>query len=129
MPVTEAAKRKQQLQALEDRRDHLVKALRDEDWIDRLLDDDFKRFIAKVGEAQVRNKESLKTTIEALSGRLNIAERAQANEELLITQAVISATDDIIHWPEVQSAKLKEARRELPGIEIEIKNLKGKNNE
>ena len=108
------------------RRDQLDNALRDQDWIERLTaNDDFKKFTAKINEAQKITLEHRDKIVSALSSSVKSGDqRAELNEQLLITQATIDATDALIQWPKMQEANLEEARKELPELEAQIKKLK-----
>ena len=128
MPVLETAKRQQALQAQEARRDQLVEALRDEDWVERLSGNtDFKKFCERIQVTQEETVKHQDDIIALLKKPLKSPDhRAELNEGLMVASAVISATNDILNWPSEQSKRLKEARKELPGLEKNIKNLGGK---
>ena len=128
MPVTEAEKRKQALQEQVGRRDQLVEALRDEDWVERLSEnDDFKKFVSRIKVTQEATTEHRENIIAMLTKPLKSPDvRAELNEGLMVASAVISATNDILNWPSDQAKRLKEARKELPGLEKNIKSLGGK---
>ena len=136
MPVRETDKRNQELRRLEARRDQLVKALRDQDWVERLSENaDFKKYLERVGEAQKVNVDHRAEVVEALSQPLpKMVERGQRlvqitrdelNEQLLLISATIDATAMVTNWPKDQEARLDNARKELPIIEEQIKDLKG----
>ncbi len=126
MPVLETAKRKQELQAQEGRRDQLVEALRDEDWIERLTHNaDYKRYLARVEEAQKLNREHLADIVKYLSGPVKTRdERAEWTEKLLLVNAAIFATAEVTGWPAAQEKRLSDARKELPDLEKRIGELK-----
>lgn len=127
MPVRETDKRRQELQAQEARRDQLVEALRDADWIERLTNNaDFKKYLARVEEAQVLSVEHQAKVIQMLSSTLKSRDqRAELNEQLIVITATIDATADVTGWPKAQEKRLEVARKELPDLEQNIKNLKG----
>lgn len=128
MPVLETAKRQQALQVAEARRDQLVEALRDEDWVERLSqNDDFKKFVGRIKVTQEETVKHREDIVASLTKPLKSPDvRAEFNEGLMVASAVISATNDILNWPSEQTKRLKEARKELPGLEKNIKNLGGK---
>ncbi len=125
MPIREADKRKLELKSLEEQRDYLVAALRDQDWIERLTNnDDFKKFLARVKEAQEKNAEHKSEIVfELEQPRKTRDERAVLNERLMITAATIEATDAIVGWPKEQERRLEEGRKRLPDLEKKIKEL------
>ena len=128
MPVREYDKRNVALKENEDRRDQLVEALRDEDWVERLSqNDDFKKFVGRIKVTQEETVKHREEIIATLTKPLKSPDvRAELNEGLMVASAVISATNDILNWPSEQAKRLKEARKELPGLEKNIKNLGGK---
>ncbi len=128
MPVREADKRKAALDENTARRDQLVEALRDEDWVERLSSNaDFKKFVERIKVTQESTKKHRDKVIAMLTKPLKSPDvRAEMNESLIVASAVISATDDILNWPADQAKRLKEARRELPTLEKNIKSLGGK---
>ena len=128
-------KRRQELQRLEDRRDQLDKALRDQDWIERLTNnDDFKAYLKRIGEAQKISQEHKAEIVDYLSsalplrrereGRIVVLTREELNEQLIVLSATIQSTAEVTGWPEAQEKRLQTARKELPDIEREIKKLK-----
>jgi predicted S18 family serine protease len=129
MPVRETDKRKQELQQREDRLAQLDKALRDEDWIERLANnDDFKKYLERVKEAQAISNEHRAKICMALSSTLKSRDqRAELNEQLIVVSATIEATDEVVGWPAAQEKRLADARKELPELKARIKELKGEN--
>lgn len=127
MPVRGTDVRRQALQAAEARRDLLDRALRDQDWIERLTNnDDFKKYLARVQEAQAITIDQRDKIVARLSGVLETRdERAELNEKLMVVSATIEATHEVTNWPKMQEARLEDARKELPDLEAKIKELKG----
>ncbi len=109
------------------RRDQLVSALRDEDWIERLTNNaDFKKYLARIEEAQAISVEHQAKITRALSSTLKSRDqRAELNEQLLVVSATIEATAEVTGWPAAQEERLRVARKELPDLEAAIKKLKG----
>lgn len=107
----------------------MVKALRDQDWIERLTSNtDFKKYLERIEEAQAVSVEHQAKIVQALSSTLKSRDqRAELNEQLLVVSATIEATAEVTGWPVAQEKRLAIARKELPGIEAAIKNLKGGN--
>ncbi len=105
----------------------MVEALRDADWIERLTNNaDFKKYLARVEEAQVLSVEHQAKVIQMLSSTLKSRDqRAELNEQLIVITATIDATADVTGWPKAQEKRLEVARKELPDLEQNIKNLKG----
>lgn len=121
-----------------DHRDQLVKALRDEDWIERLTNnDDFKRYLARIAEAQKLTAEQRAQIVEDLSsalplrreanGRVVVLTREELNEQLLIVSTAHMTMGECVGWPVAQEKRLENARKELPDLERRIKELKGEN--
>jgi hypothetical protein len=107
----------------------LDKALRDEDWIERLANnDDFKKYLERVKEAQAISNEHRAKICMALSSTLKSRDqRAGLNEQLIVVSATIEATDEVVGWPAAQEKRLADARKELPELKARIKELKGEN--
>ena len=130
MPVREQDRRSQELQQQEARRAQLVEALRDQDWIERLAaNEDFKKFFERIKATQSIALEH-KEECQALLGKpiTMPGRRAALNETLLVSAAMVQTTEDIIGWPAAQEQLLKDARKELPTLEANIKKLKRQNN-
>lgn len=138
MPVRETDKRKQELQRQVDRRDLLVKALRDQDWIERLTNsDDFKKYLVRIGEAQKLTGEQRAQIVEDLSGalplrkevggRVAVLTREELNEQLVVISTALTTMTECVGWPAAQEKRLADARKELPEVESRIKDLKGEN--
>ena len=89
--------------------------------------DDFKKFVKKVEAAQALNEKTKSELVDMLSRPLDPSRRSEMNEALVVTCATISATQDIIKWPEQQKANLESGRKELPGIKSRIKELTEEN--
>lgn len=114
------------------------KALRDQDWIERLTNDaDFKKYLERIAEAQKLSVTHRDKIVEALSsplprreeraGRIVELTRAELNEQLLLVSATIDATAEVTGWPKAQERRLEDARKELPELKKRIKELKGEN--
>lgn len=129
MPVRETDKRSQELQQRVVRRDQLVEALRDQDWIERLTHHaDFKKYLERIEQAQAVSVEHREKIVQALSSTLKSRDqRAELNEQLLVVSATIDATAEVTGWPVAQEKRLEIARKELPELESRIKELKGEN--
>ncbi len=129
MPVRETDRRKQELQQQETRHAQLVEALRDEDWIERLTNNaDFKKYLERIEQAQAITVEHQAKIVQALSGSLKSRDqRSELNEQLIVVTATIDATAEVTGWPAAQEKRLETARRELPDLEKNIKDLKGGN--
>lgn len=113
----------------------MVKALRDEDWIERLTSNsDFKKYLERIAEAQKISEEHKTEIVEYLSGalplrreregRIVVLAREELNEQLIVLSATIDATAEVTGWPAAQEKRLENARKELPDAEAAIKKLK-----
>ncbi len=104
----------------------MVKALRDQDWIERLTaNPDFKKYLARVEEAQALSREHQAKIVLALVEPLKSRDqRAELNEQLIAVSSTINATAEVTGWPVAQENRLAGARKELPDIESAIKKLK-----
>ena len=109
------------------RRDQLVSALRDHDWIERLTNNkDFKKYLKRIEEAQQISVEHQGKIVKALSSTLKSRDqRAELNEQLIIVTATIEATAEVTGWPAAQEKRLEDARKELPDLESQIEKLQG----
>lgn len=127
MPVRDQDKKSQELQRQVVRRDQLVSALRDEDWIERLTHNiDFKKYLERIAEAQALSVEHQARIVQALSGTIKSRDqRAELNEQLMVVSATIEATAEVTGWPTAQEKRLADARKELPDLERIIKKLRG----
>lgn len=104
----------------------MAKALRDQDWIERLTSNaDFKKYLERIEEAQAVSVEHQAKIVQALSGPLKSRDqRAELNEQLVVVSATIEATAEVTGWPEAQEKRLMAARKELPELEASVKTLK-----
>ena len=118
------------------RRDQLVKALRDQDWIERLTNnDDFKKYLGRIEEAQKLTAEQRAQIVEDLSGalplrkeingRVVVLTRDELNEQLVVVATAHTTMAECVGWPAAQEKRLEDARKELPDLEANIKKLKG----
>ena len=125
MPVRVSDLRRQEESSLVARRDQLNNALRDHDWIERLtINDDFKRYLARVDEAQSLTIAERDKVVSQLSAPLQSHDqRNSLNEKLIVLTATIDATDAVTGWPKAQEKRLEDARKELPDLEAKIKEL------
>lgn len=107
----------------------MVEALRDEDWIERLAaNEDFKKFSGKIKATQEVALKHKKECEELLGKPIQgSGRRATLNETLLVSSAMVQTITDIIGWPAAQEQLLKDARKELPTLEANIKKLKRQN--
>ena len=122
MPVLESEKRKLQLKADTDRRDQLVEALRETDWVEAFLENpQYKKFCVIVQNTRDSVAKDREGVIAQLSGPLAPAVRSQLNEGLLVGTAAMQTIDGILGWANGLADKLKEARKELPDLENKIK--------
>ena len=122
MPVREADKRKQQLQAQVDRRDQLVEALRETDWVEAFLEDPrYKKFKVILENTRDTINKDRDGVIAALSKPTAPEVRGQLNDGLLVSTTAKDTVEQILNWAEGLAEKLKEARKELPGLEKQIK--------
>ena len=125
MPVLESEKRKLQLKADTDRRDQLIEALRETDWVEAFLEDShYKKFcviVRNTRDAVTKNREGV---IAQLSAPLAPDVRSQLNEGLLVATTSMQTIDGILNWADGLADKLKEARKELPSLEKKIKDGK-----
>ena len=122
MPVLESEKRKLQLKADTDRRDQLIEALRETDWVEAFLEDShYKKFCVIVQNTRDSVAKDREGVIAQLSGPLAPAVRSQLNEGLLVGTAAMQTIDGILGWANGLADKLKEARKELPDLEKKIK--------
>ena len=122
MPVLESEKRKLQLKADTDRRDQLIEALRETDWVEAFLEDShYKKFCVIVQNTRDSVAKDREGVIAQLSGPLAPAVRSQLNEGLLVATTSMQTIDGILTWADGLADKLKEARKEFPSLEKKIK--------
>ena len=122
MPVLESEKRKLQLKADTDRRDQLIEALRETDWVEAFLEDShYKKFCVIVRNTRDAVAKDREGVIAQLSAPLAPDVRSQLNEGLLVATTSMQTIDGILGWANGLADKLKEARKELPDLEKKIK--------
>ena len=125
MPVLESEKRKLQLKADTDRRDQLIEALRETDWVEAFLEDShYKKFCVIVRNTRDAVTKDREGVIAQLSAPLAPAVRSQLNEGLLVATTSMQTIDGILSWADGLADKLKEARKELPSLEKKIQDGK-----
>ena len=122
MPERAADKRKLEHQQQVDRRDQLVDALRENDWVEAFLENPhYKKFCVIVQNTRKSIEEDREGVIAQLSKPLAGPVRSQLNEGLLVATTAMQTIDGILNWANGLAGKLNEARQELPGLEKKIK--------
>ena len=105
-----------------DRRDQLVEALRDNDWVEAFLENpQYKKFCVIVHNTRESVAKDREGVIAALSKPISRDVRSQLNEGLLVATTTVTTIDGILGWANGLADKLKEARKELPDLEKKIK--------
>ena len=122
MPERATDKIKLELQQRVDRRDQLVEALRDNDWVEAFLENpQYKKFCVIVHNTRESVAKDREGVIAALSKPISRDVRSQLNEGLLVATTTVTTIDGILGWANGLADKLKEARKELPDLEKKIK--------